>query len=180
MLDSQHMSINKTQERNIKIFMTVIAVFVLIGIIVYMLSSSNKPVDVPVDNNDNTVEDLNGNKVVIQNENSYSAEGRAIPSDIDLSGMIPAQLKEQYLVGVVDNKQLDSRNITLKYKIEGTADSVADSLVNDMTAAGWQVSSQSSYINATKANNRIAVSLEQVDEESVYVTLLVYLFNPAS
>lgn len=176
------MAINKEQERNIKIFMTAAAVIVIIAIIGYMASVKKSESDLAIGDNvvDSDENYLNGNQVVIQSENSYSAEGKSIPTDVDLSDTIPAQLKEEYLVGVVDNKQLDSRNITLKYKINGTAKAFADEMITTMTQAGWQVDSQADYINATKDNKRIALSIEQVDEQSIYATLLVYLFEADS
>lgn len=173
------MSVKKAQERYLMIFMSIIALLVLVGIVQVIVTRQNKleNLDDGVLTDNNILDDsLNGNKIVIQNENSYSAEGSNLPSDVNWDTLLPDLLTNDKLVGVVDNGQLDARNITLKYKLTGTLDSNEQQLLGGFANLNWlmEKGDNGSY-RASKEEKYLYMDLEEVDVNTVYATILVNL-----
>ncbi|MBP9758426.1 hypothetical protein KBD45_01925 [Candidatus Dojkabacteria bacterium] len=173
------MAIKKTQEKNLMILMSIIAILVMVGIVQVVITQQNK--DAAIDENNVTVnnieeDNLNGNKIVIQNENSYSAEGSNLPSDVNWDSILPDLLTNDKLVGVVDNGQVDARNITLKYKLKGTLLSNEQQLLGGFTNLNWNMNKgQDGSFRASQNEKYLYMDLEEVDPETVYATLLVNL-----
>lgn len=173
------MTTSKAQTQNLKMLMSIVAVLAIAGVFVFMLSLKNRTdqSQKPNDQDDTSeIEEINGNKIVIQNETSYSAEGSNLPGDIQWGSILPGILSSDRLVGVVDNGQLDSRNVTLKYKLDGGISETESVLMNQFGDLGWAMEKgvDSSY-RANQADKHLYMDLEEVDPTTTYATLLFNL-----
>lgn len=141
----------------------VFIVFIVIGSFVYIQNKKNNEYLVP--DEELYIAPVGENTVVNEVEDTYLAEGDALPADLDLTEVLPRFPNTTEINGVTDIYQPGLRIVTVEYNLVRDEKTVKDLIMDTFTKRDWDgiEINQDGSIYAEKGDYQMVIYFEQVD-----------------